>query len=177
MEEGRLVVRRRPTDVHLLLMECTKEQQSWADQDQKRLIVLPAPAEQFFAIDAELMRRVLSNLISNAIKHTPAHTNITLGIDRDDEVVRIWVADEGDGIPPAQRDAIFEPYHAAETRNAQQANTGLGLTFCKLAVEAHGGTLSVESGARRGSVFVIALPLASARVVSAPESVLQVGVR
>jgi signal transduction histidine kinase len=106
-------------------------------------------------VDPDLMRRVLANLIDNAIRHSPEGTKITISVERGSDSVEIAVADQGRGIPADQRDTVFERFQSGEQRHA--ANRGLGLAFCKLAVEAHGGKIWVEDGSP-GAVFRIKVP-------------------
>jgi two-component system, sensor histidine kinase and response regulator len=110
--------------------------------------------------DADLLRRVLENLLDNALRHTPRGGTVRLTSESSEERVLIRVADTGPGILPEMRERIFDPFvqldedHGATTR----AGRGLGLTFCRLAVEAHGGRISAED-AQPGSVFTVSLPL------------------
>ena len=109
--------------------------------------------------DPRLIRRVLENILVNGIKHTPAGTSLRLALTRDDARVRVAVADEGPGVPPEHRTRIFEKFGALSSRHeAGYHSAGLGLAFCKLVVEAHGGAIGVSSGEPRGSVFWFELP-------------------
>jgi two-component system sensor histidine kinase/response regulator len=109
--------------------------------------------------DADLLRRVLENLLDNALRHTPRDGTVRLTSESGEERVLIRVADTGPGILPEMRERIFDPFvqldrdHGATTR----AGRGLGLTFCRLAVEAHGGRISIDD-AQPGSVFTVSLP-------------------
>ncbi|HEX2425022.1 MAG TPA: ATP-binding protein, partial [Actinomycetota bacterium] len=85
---------------------------------------------------------------------------ITLGADIAGTTARIFVHDSGPGIPPDVREQLFQRFGATASTSDRQSNTGLGLTFCKLAVEAHGGTISVESELGRGTRFEVRLPAA-----------------
>ena len=105
--------------------------------------------------DPDLMRRVLANLIDNAIRHAPEGSTITIGVTQGRGGVELFVADEGRGIAADQRAEVFERFQSGDDRGA--ANRGLGLAFCKIAVEAHGGTISIDD-ASPGAVFRIVLP-------------------
>ncbi|MGV3722760.1 MAG: hybrid sensor histidine kinase/response regulator [Actinomycetota bacterium] len=112
--------------------------------------------------DEDKLRRVLVNLLGNAIKFTPPGGEITISARAGDcgDVVRFSVRDTGEGIPREAFSRIFEKFGQVETRQAGQRNsTGLGLTFCKMAVEAHGGTIWLESEIGRGSKFSFTIPL------------------
>ncbi|HYV97346.1 MAG TPA: HAMP domain-containing sensor histidine kinase [Gemmatimonadaceae bacterium] len=109
--------------------------------------------------DEDVMRRVVENLVSNAIKHSPPRKPIRVSVMSVPCGVRIAVADQGRGVPAEARERIFEKFGAASLRSETGFDsTGLGLAFCKLAVESHGGRIWVEDGAPRGSVFIVELP-------------------
>jgi len=109
--------------------------------------------------DKKLLHRILTNLLSNAIKNTPKGGQITVRAVTEHDGVRVELADTGCGIPPEYHQRIFEKFGQVEARRErQQHSTGLGLPFCKLAVEAHGGRLGVISEVGRGSVFWFILP-------------------
>jgi len=117
------------------------------------------PESAWIDADPGLLRRVLDNLLANAISHSPADTTILLAIRQRDEGVEMMVADAGPGVPEELRDEIFEKYARLEpNQNCSSANKGLGLTFCKLAVEAHGGTIWVEAAPEGGACFRMILP-------------------
>jgi signal transduction histidine kinase len=111
--------------------------------------------------DARLIHRVIQNLVGNALKFTPEDGEIRITIDVDGEQARVSVTDNGSGIPVQFQSRIFEKFgqvEAAANRNVH--STGLGLTFCKLAVEAHGGIIGVDSEEGKGSTFWFTLPAA-----------------
>jgi two-component system sensor histidine kinase KdpD len=102
--------------------------------------------------------QVLINLIENAVKYTPAGTPITLSARRVDGVIEIAVHDEGDGIPPHQQQRLFEKFYRALSPNGAPG-AGIGLAIAKGLVEAHGGTIGVESAPGEGTTFRFTLPL------------------
>jgi two-component system, sensor histidine kinase and response regulator len=106
--------------------------------------------------DPDLARRIILNLVDNAIRHAPEESTIRLSATRDDDSVEIRIADQGPGIPEALRERIFERFVQAGTESTRSGR-GLGLAFCKLAVEAHGGRIWIEDGAP-GAVFCVRLP-------------------
>ncbi len=110
-------------------------------------------------IDHMLIQRMVSNLISNALRYTPAGGTVRISVKRQNGgEIAISVEDTGQGIPPEALPHIFERFYQAKQREAERGN-GLGLYFCHLAAEAHGGRISVESELNVGSRFVIHLPL------------------
>jgi two-component system, NtrC family, sensor histidine kinase KinB len=110
-------------------------------------------------VDADMIGRVLINLLENASKFTQPEGKIMLGAKRDGDWLQMWVEDNGPGIPFADQERIFEKF----TRLKQEASPnglGVGLAFCRLAVEGHGGKIRVESQIGQGSKFILTLPLA-----------------
>ncbi len=129
------------------------------DQEQTLSTVVDARAERIH-VDAELFRRVLQNVLENAVRHTPPRGTVTLRAQDVGAALEIRVADEGPGVPLEMRAAIFDKYARIEGagQRCAPAGRGLGLTFCRLAVEAHGGTIHVEDNVPTGAVFVIRVP-------------------
>jgi two-component system, sensor histidine kinase and response regulator len=110
-------------------------------------------------LDRELVRRVLTNLFGNAVKFTPAGGEIRITVRSTPWETRFEVHDSGTGISPEHHERIFEKFGQVDTAQPGPfRSTGLGLTFCKLAVEAHGGRIGVESEVGKGSVFWFTLP-------------------
>jgi signal transduction histidine kinase len=111
--------------------------------------------------DADLLRRVLENLIDNALRYAPKGSVVTLSAREQPGVVELRIADQGKGVPEELRETIFERYVqlSGGDRSTHRTGHGLGLTFCRLAVEAQGGSIHVESG-EPGAVFCIRLPRA-----------------
>ena len=110
--------------------------------------------------DAEQIDRVLANLIDNALNYTPDQGRITITAEAEPGQVVVSVTDQGPGIPAAERERIFERFAQLSSDTPARRGFGLGLTFCKLAVEAHGGQIRVEPGPDGiGSRFVFTLPI------------------
>jgi PAS domain S-box-containing protein len=126
-------------------------------------LICDLPDEPIIAIcDAELVGRVLLNLISNALKYTRPGDSVRVGVTQDEAIARVSVSDNGPGIPPEFHKRIFEKFGQVEARKASHS-TGLGLAFCKLALEAQGGTIDLASEVGRGSTFSFRLPARSDR--------------
>jgi len=109
-------------------------------------------------VDPGLIRRVIANLVGNALKFSPRGGEVRLEIDQTDSHARIRVRDRGRGIPKEYHEKVFEKFGQASGEATAVRSSGLGLTFCKLAVEAHGGTIGVESEVGTGSTFWVELP-------------------
>jgi two-component system sensor histidine kinase/response regulator len=111
--------------------------------------------------DVELGVRIVANLLANALKYSPVNGEIVLGAASDLGGVRIWLCDQGPGIPALYHERIFEKFGVLDSPKATRfGSTGLGLAFCKLAVEAQGGRIGVVSESGQGSTFWFILPRA-----------------
>jgi signal transduction histidine kinase len=109
--------------------------------------------------DVDLSVRIVANLIANALKYSPEGSELVFGAAADPRGVRIWVRDRGAGIPAGYHQRIFEKFGVADQPLGPGAvSTGLGLAFCRLAVEAQGGIIGVESASGQGSTFWFTLP-------------------
>jgi len=110
--------------------------------------------------DVELTRRVIDNLVGNAMKHTEITGRVRVVVSSTGDNARLEVRDEGSGVPREKRGVIFEPYRTESLRGpAGGPSSGLGLAFCRLAVEAQGGEIRVEDAAPHGSAFIVELPV------------------
>ncbi len=110
-------------------------------------------------VDVDMIRRVLINLMENASKFTPPEGKIDLGGKQEGEWVQLWVQDNGSGIPFTEQEHIFEKYTRLNGQN-NSSGMGVGLAFCRLAVNGHGGKIWVESEVGKGSKFILTLPVA-----------------
>jgi signal transduction histidine kinase len=153
LEEGRMPFAPRRADVTAIADEVAAAMRPLALGDVE---VLGWPA--VCRCDPDLLRRVIENLVSNAIKHTATAQPIRVQVTRAPGTIRVAVSDQGPGVPEADRGRIFERFSSSAMTTGEYPSTGLGLAFCKLAVELHGGTIRVENATPRGSVFVIELP-------------------
>ena len=109
--------------------------------------------------DRDMLERVLINLFQNAIKFTPSSGQIEFGIELDGKVIRFWVQDSGPGVDPEYIDRIFDKYTRIHP-DERIKGLGLGLAFCRLAVEGHGGRIWVENLPEGGAIFSFTIPVA-----------------
>ena len=111
-------------------------------------------------VDRYLISRVISNLLENAYKFTPPHGRITVAATIQSHALHVTVADTGPGVPSPLRQAIFEKYRQLQVTGTEAQNgAGLGLTFCKMALEAQGGEITVYASPTNGAQFEFILPL------------------
>jgi signal transduction histidine kinase len=160
MESGELHVERIAVDADEVAAEVENTVRAVAQVENVNFTSEIAPEIPKLPADREMLCRVLVNLVANALKFTPAGGDVHLLIEKDtDEFVRLAVIDNGPGIPAGYEEKIFEKFGQVESGERKKLSTGLGLTFCKMAVEAHGGKIWVESTSGQGSKFCIQWPL------------------
>jgi PAS domain S-box-containing protein len=108
-------------------------------------------------VDPDMMRRVLINLLENAIKFSPTQSRIEIGAKKDGAWVQFWVQDHGAGIPAGEHERIFDKFARIKSNN-RPGGLGIGLAFCRLAIQAHAGRIWVESEEGKGSRFTFIVP-------------------
>jgi len=156
LEETRLTLNLRPIAPAALLAEVKHE---WDIRfQQERATADDAPVIE---ADHALLKRVFSNLVQNALSHSARAVTVTLGARRENDGTLFTVADDGVGIPVEYHDIIFRKFEQVKTPHIPRVrSSGLGLAFCKLVVEAHGGRIWVKSGGEMiGSAFHFWLPV------------------
>jgi len=158
MEEGQLQLQPERLDLEELMATVADEYRVPAEAEGKEISTEASPGASPVSGDRDLLFRVLSNLVANAVKHTGRGGSIKVRADAEGTYLRVSVEDTGYGIPAEHLERIFEKFSQIETRQ-RAGGTGLGLTFCKMAVEAHGGRIWVESEEGRGSAFIFVLPM------------------
>ena len=119
---------------------------------------LVRPEAEMLDADPKLLRRVIANLLANAIKHTRRGGYIDFRAWKQDDGYVLSVRDDGEGIPEADQKRIFNAFEQSRHTIHDRFDTGMGLTFCKLAVEKHGGAIWVESKVGKGSTFFFTVP-------------------
>lgn len=158
MEEGMLQLHSEKVELSHFINEIKVQYDSLCNGENKK-IHLSCQHGVYANIDKGLIERVLGNLISNAVFHTISGGNISINVASLDAFIEISVCDDGPGVPQEYKDKIFEKFVQIKRRQAHlRSGAGLGLTFCKLAVELHGGTIKVESESGNGSSFIFTIP-------------------
>jgi two-component system sensor histidine kinase/response regulator len=159
IEETSIALNLEPLRPRALLDEILHDWRLRLEQEQARTVLDMADLLPEFRADRALLKRVFGNLIQNALVHSSHTVELRLRAQADVKGVLFTVADNGPGIPPQYHDVIFRKFEQVKTPNAPRVrSSGLGLTFCRLVVEAHGGRIWVQSAEGTGSAFHILLP-------------------
>jgi signal transduction histidine kinase len=162
LEDGILRAVRQPVKLMELIERARAGNRAHFEVRQLRLDV-DVEADMVIALDRDLFGRVIENLLDNATRYAPRGGKCVIGAKRAGGSVEIAIGNNGPPVPAADREAIFGRFFQVERRRASaRANRGLGLYFCKLAIEAHGGTIRVEERGELGAVFVVTLPESAA---------------
>jgi signal transduction histidine kinase len=162
LESGSLTLHEQPFPVRELLEQATREC-SLGEAFSAHpvwLKVTVQPGDLRANGDPERMHQVVANLLENAVRHSPMDGRVWLSAHAaTDGVTTIEIADEGPGIPPAERERVFERFHRVDAaRAARDGGTGLGLAIARWIVDAHGGTICVREREPKGCRFVVELP-------------------
>ncbi|MGH1396875.1 MAG: hybrid sensor histidine kinase/response regulator [Trichormus sp.] len=157
LESGKMILNLQEVDLNHLCVSALNNFEAIASQKQIQLISQLYPSDLNVNLDALIFRRVLDNLLSNAIKFSPKNSSVTLRTDDlGAEGVILEIADSGSGVNDNLKQVIFEKYEIG-TIMPEVSQLGLGLAFCKMAVEAHGGKITVENNQPKGAVFKVFL--------------------
>lgn len=159
-DADQLYLRLEETEVGELLARVRDVYAPQAQQEEVALRVRVAPDLPLVTLDAARMRQVVGNLVSNALRHTPAGGVIMLEAAREGAGVLLRVRDTGSGIAAEELPHIFDRFYRGDaSRNERRGASGLGLAIARSLVEMHGGTISVQSAPGVGALFSIYLPL------------------
>jgi len=154
LEEQRLPLKTARCDAVAQIRQAAEELESTA-RDRDIRVLADGPIE--IEWDCGLMRRVMHNLVSNALRFTPAGSSVTVSLTSAGDALRVEVSDHGPGISAIDQEHVFDKFYQGETGRERQGS-GLGLTFCKLAVEAHRGIIGVKSTPGEGAAFWFEMP-------------------
>lgn len=161
IESGKLQIKNAAMDMLELAQRIVERHATMAEKEAKSIVLSVDPQAQRIVSDERLIERTLANLLSNAVKHSYPGGEIRVEIlpVSKHNGIEVSVSDFGEGIPTEFHAKIFEKYSQADKRKLGKRNdTGLGLAFCKIAVEALGGSISVKSEKDKGSKFTFHLP-------------------
>lgn len=158
-ESGKLNLNLSEIDFSHVVSDWMDSFYSVARKKDIKLSLLPSDSEKplTLALDSEKIERVFFNLLSNAIKYTPDNGKIDVAYSSDESYLTFSVTDSGEGISERDLGNIFDRFYQVD--RIHPSGSGIGLSLAKVAVELHGGTISVESKLGKGSVFTVKLPV------------------
>jgi signal transduction histidine kinase len=160
LEAGQMPLHLEPHDINQIAREAATRFTPLLQRRTLHCDVTSAPL--IVSCDAGVVLRILENLISNALKFTKPDGTICLEVERTGGAATVAVRDDGLGIPFDQQQHIFEKFGQTDTGAKKKNSTGLGLAFCRMAVEAHSGKIDVQSEPGKGSTFRFTLPIRAA---------------
>ncbi|MBX3048464.1 MAG: GAF domain-containing protein [Anaerolineales bacterium] len=163
MESGQKLGSPEPTAVASLAQAALEAVTLAAQSKQVELVDAVVKGLPRVMADSEMIRRVLINLLENAIRYSKGGMSVVCGAKRSGDFVEFWVQDQGRGIPKSEHERIFDKFTRVQPSSKSAGKThglGLGLAYCKLTVEGHGGRIWVESEPDNGARFAFTLPIA-----------------
>jgi PAS domain S-box-containing protein len=159
LESGQAILDKEPAELLVLMREAVDQIQPNAEARAVALKLDLPPRVPLLLLDSDMVRRVLINLLDNAVKYTPPGSRVTVQVSAPPrEPVTVAIADEGTGVAAEHEHMIFEKFNRVQ-REGGPKGLGLGLAFCRLAIEAHGGRIWVEGAPGRGATFKFTLPV------------------
>lgn len=156
-EAGKLAFYPAPLDLPQFCRELVEELQLTGGEEPRPIALTHAPSPHSAILDAKLLRHILVNLLSNALKYSPPDSPVRFSVCGQDTQAIFIIQDWGIGIPPRDREHLFESFHRATNVGASQG-TGLGLAIVKQCVDLHRGEITVESALGEGTTFSVLLP-------------------
>lgn len=160
-ESGELAIEQSIEDMGAILEDVTKDLMPLA-QEVNAVVKVEVPDDlPYTYIDRDMIERVVLNVVDNALKYTPPGGLVTIHAarDPDGDMVRVQTIDTGPGVPDDFKDKIFDRFAQVPGQKGRRRSAGLGLAFCRLAIEAHGGQIWVEDNPGGGSVFNFTVPI------------------
>lgn len=161
MEEGKIGLKFGRINIYVLLKEIADSMKILAQKDEKVIYTQIDPDIPTLQADREILKRIILNLLWNALKFSPPKSDIEIvaHYKKENKTVEIGIKDHGRGIPKKFQELIFKKFtQIISDEVIDRTGKGLGLYFCKLAVEAHGGNIQVESEPGKGSTFYFIIP-------------------
>jgi signal transduction histidine kinase len=160
LESGQPVANMFPTPPFILSRDAVEAVLPVAETKSQTILSKVSHTLPHILVDADMIRRVLVNLLENAVKFTPPGGDIELDGSLQEGWVKFWVQEDGPGIPEADHERIFNKFTRLNQENGPQG-LGMGLAYCRLAVEGHGGKIWIESRPGAGAKFCFILPIAN----------------
>ncbi len=158
MEEGKMPVDKKVTDLNEVLMKAFELMGFASGSDRVRYRLPESPV--MVNCDAAMICRVVTNLISNGLKYTRSKDDgyVEIVLTVEDKIARVTVSDNGQGIPESDAELVFEKFAQSSLRQQKKRySSGLGLYFCKMAIESHGGRIGVDCNRSEGATFFFEL--------------------
>jgi heavy metal sensor kinase len=157
-ESGRMPLQLESLPLESLVREVCERLEVLASEKNQRIEITAGPGISVQA-DRVILRQAVTNLLHNAIRHSPPDTTVRLATDQRDGSALLEITDQGPGIPPEHRDKVFDRFHRIDkARSRADGGAGLGLAIAKLFVEQHGGRIELDCPPSGGSCFRIVLP-------------------
>jgi signal transduction histidine kinase len=171
LESGVIALEYEPTRLRSLCKAVTDELAPLAQELDVQLHVNVPETLPTLNTDPEKVERVVLNLVDNAIKFTPSGGRVVIQAypPGEEDFLRVEVRDTGPGIPDEHKERLFDRFAQIDGQRGRRRGTGLGLTFCRLAIEAHGGRIWVEDNPQGGAIFAFTLPVADLNSLRLPE--------
>lgn len=158
LEQNQAVGERLPTDVPALVNYAVEAIKPSLEGRDQTIITNISPEIPQVNVDQDMLRRVCINLLENASKYTPVGGDIEIGAEHAGEFMRMYIQDNGPGIPEGDTERIFDKFVRLKNKSSARG-LGVGLAFCKLAIQGHGGKIWVEPAPIHGSKFIFTLPI------------------
>jgi PAS domain S-box-containing protein len=158
LESGQPIGERQSISLSVIVKDAFDATRPMAENRRQSLVSALLIKLPHVYVDADMIRRVVINLLENASKYTPQGGKIELGAKLDGDWIQVWIQDNGPGIPFADQERIFDKFTRLRGKDAP-SGFGVGLAFCRLAVQGHGGRIWVESSPGQGSRFAFTLPV------------------
>ncbi len=158
LEAGQPVTNTTPTAAKELIDVSVEAVLPIANNKDQEILIRIQENIPYAEVDENMIQRVLINLLENAVKYTPPESHITVGTAQTGQELCFWVEDTGPGIPPEKRPTIFDKYTRLHGKGGPKG-IGLGLAYCRLAVEGHGGRIWVDEATSGGARFAFTLPI------------------
>lgn len=168
IEEDKMHLNRTYIDAGDLIIDTKERYRPIADLNNVNLLVNIEPDLPPFIADRIIIGRVLNNLLSNALNYTPESGSVTLSVGIEGDDFRFEVTDTGQGVPEELQEKIFEKFSQGHD-GTPKTSSGLGLTFCRMAVQAHNGKIWVESEFGKGSRFIFLIPFNNSAPFEGPD--------